>query len=583
MKRNQILLIVTITTIILAIVNSGCSRRPSNYIGMVNNRPITYEEYMIAQRYQFENYVVTTGFTPDTVTREQLSNQAFNNIVERNIFEEKLRKFNITVSYSEVIDTLTTNIPAVIINSGLFTEDGIFNHEKYRESLLTNNPVDLSILVRDYAETYVPRVKLKEKVIANYHIPEQEIRDEYLALNSSADASIICLYPSHFENVVIYDREIRDYYNENRFDYLTEPYAQIKYVIFPLKPSALDSLATKTKIDSIYTELMDDVPFPILAGNLSDSQTSVNRGEMPFMELEHFPVRIRNDLERLRLEEFTRPFAVTDGWVIYQLMARTRNMVKLREIFIKHRPSQRTRELLYNRIVNIRELATELGLENTAYEYDLDIYTTDIVKPEDPFIPYLGKSDGLIERAINARPGAIFEPISHNQLQAFVLVEVVDNQSRDFLPLQVVYDDIQVLLQKKRQFELAKQTAASYQRRFGYNRIIEEAEKEGFPVLHFDNFSINTYFPEIDPIHLTRAMFPSGRNRTVAQPVVGENGVYLGIVHRLDAADTDYLTTAVRSLIRERIIKNRGDELFNEWFQEQKANAKVHDWRNRLR
>ena len=574
---------IMILTTLMIIVISGCSRTASNYVGQVNDRNIGFEEFMIARRFQFENYVFNTGLTPNDATRQELSDRAFNNLVEGIIFQEMLRKHQITSSYQEAIDTLTARVPQVIINSGLFTENGSFNQEKYRQSLLTNEPVNLSILVRDYVDIYIPRVKLKEKVIDGYRVPEQEIQDEYLALNSSADVSIICFYPEYFSDIVILDREVRDYYNEHRVDFMTDPHIRIEYVLFPLRPNALDSMATKTRIDSIYTELQDDTPFPILAGNLSDSQTSVNRGEMPFMDLESFPVRIRSDLERLQLEEYTRPYAVTDGWVIYQLMAKTRNLVKLREIYVKHRPSQRTRDQLYDRIVNIRQLATEIGLQRTAFEYDLDLHRSEVVTPADPYIPILGKSDSLIERAVNARPGTIFEPIFHNQLQSYVLVSLLESQSRDFLQLQTVYDEIREILNVKKQRELTKQAAETYARRVNYNRILAEATKDGLPVLQFDNFNVNTSLLEIDPLLLTRAMYTQGKNRFVAQPVEGDSGFYVGVVHTLQQAKFRDMSPAERSQIRNRIVRQKGDELFAEWFQEQKESARVKDWRHRFR
>jgi hypothetical protein len=537
---------------------------------------------MIAQRNQFESYVLRTGLPPDDIARKEISDRAFHNLVEGIIFQEQLREHRITVSQREVLDTLLSNVPDVILDSRHFQEDGRFDHQKYRSSLLDNDPIDLSWLIEYYSDIYVPMEKLKQRVIDNHEIIDRELENEYLVYNSVANVSIIWIQPESFKDFIIHDREIREYYNEHRIDFLAQPYTKIDYIIFPLLPSSTDSLTTKTKIDSVYTELQDSTSFPILAGIVSDSQTSVNRGEMPFVELNEFPSRIRAALDSLNEDEYTRPFAVQDGWVIYQLMTRTRNLVKLREIFIQHKASERTRDQLYERIVNMRELATEIGLPNTAYEYDLQLHTSDIITPDDPYLPILGKSDRIIERAINSEPGTIFEPVFHNQLQAFVLISVVESQSLDYKPLHDVYDEIKEIIIRERQRELARIIGDTYYKDHSYNRIIQEAEREGFPVFHFDRFNHSTYFSPTDPINIARAIFISGKDRSVARPVETDEGVFIPVVHQLYPANVRAMTPADREELRERILREQKEELFIDWLNDKIDNARVRDWRHRL-
>jgi len=573
---------ISILALVLLLFLSACTSRPSEYVGKVNNRFITQEEYMVAQRNQFESYVLRTGLPPNDPARREISDRAFNNLVEGIIFQEQLREHRITVNQREVLDTLMTNIPDEILNSRHFQEDGQFDHQKYRSSLLDNDPIDLSWLIEYYSDIYVPMAKLKQRVIDNYKIPDRELQNEYQVYNSAADASIIWIQPESFKDFIIHDREIREYYNEHRADFLAQPHTKLEYIIFPLLPGSADSLATKTKVDSVYAELQDDTPFPILAGIVSDAQTSVNRGEMPFVELNEFPSRIRNALDGLNEEEYTRPFAVQDGWVIYQLMARTRNLVKLREIFIQHKASERTRDQLYERIVNIRELASEIGLPNAAYEYDLQLHSSDIVTPDDPYLPILGKSDRIIERAVNTEPGTIFEPVFHNQLQAYVLISVIESQSLEYRPLHDVYDEIKEIITRERQKELARIIGNTYYKDYNYNRIIQEAEREGFRVFHYDRFNIDTYFPPTDPIHIARAMFITGKDRSVARPIETDEGVFIPVIHRLYQADVRAMTSTDREELRERIVRDQKDELFIDWLKEKIDNARVRDWRHRL-
>lgn len=589
MKKLRTILLLCCIAVLSAGVS--CSRRPVEYAGMVNDRPITFEEYMIARRNQFESYVLNRGLTPDEAGWKEISDRAFNNLIEGIIFQQQLSRFNITVNRSEVIDTLTTNIPDVILDSHSFREDGRFAMEKYRNSLLNNDPVDLSWLVAYYHDIYVPREKLKSAVLEDYQLLEEELTNEYLVSTSSAEASVIFFPAEFFTDVVIQEREVRDHYSQHRTDFILEPYARIEFVIFPLTPSRTDSLNTKARIDSLHSELKEGTPFAMLAGRHSDSQTVVNRGEMPFLELSSFPQRIRNELEKLQIDEYTVPLQVQDGWVMYQLIAKTRNLVKLRELFISHRPSSSTRELLYNDIVRIRELATEIGLKRGAYEFELEMHTSDIVTPNDPYIELLGKSDSIVNRAVNTDAGTLLEPVFHNMLQAYVLIRVKESRSLSYKPLQQVSDQIRQQLHRQRQQELAGRKAHDFQKNYRYNRIIEQAEKEGFTLFHFDTFDIDraaesTELKDLgdkEIAQLLRAMFLPGRNRYVSVPVEGESGYYIGIVHSLNRAELRDLTSIDRSEIRDKLLVERGEELFRQWLQDKRRNARIRDWRHRLR
>jgi hypothetical protein len=580
-KRNQVSLLLLLSSVMVILLAGACSRKPTEYVGSVNDRYITYEEYMTARRNLFESFVLETGLTPDSSARKEIEDRAFNNLVEGIIFQQLLREYEITVTTSEVIDTLTDNIPEFIINSRQFNVDNDFNLQEYRTSLLESEPIDLSWLVRYYRNVYVPLEKLKQKILRNYLVDDQIIRNEYLVMNSSAEASIIFFDPEDFEGIRISNQEIRDYYTDNRAGFVREAFARLQFITFPLKPSAADSLKTKTEIDSVYTELEEGTPFAMLAGTVSDSQTTNNRGEMPFLEITDFPARIRTSLEQLQLNEYTRPFSVEDGWVIYQLIARTRNLVKLREIFVAHKASPQTREKLYDHIVNIRELATEIGLERTAYEFDLIWHETERVTPEEPFLPLLGKSDRIIDRAVNAQSGVIFEPVFHEQLQAYVLIQIMDSQRADYLPLPSVSDEIMDILTRRKQLEAARLRAEHYYRKFSYNRILAEAEKDGFPVSHFSSFTHNTSMEIADPLLLARAMFISGKERYITEPVVTNNGTFIVVIHKLNRADGRQITSEDREQLTTKILTARGDALFEEWLKVRIEGAKVRDWRQR--
>jgi peptidyl-prolyl cis-trans isomerase D len=566
--------------IIYLFIAYGCSRTSPSYIGMVNDRPITQQEYSAVVRSQYESYILETGIQPDEITWQRIQDQAWSNMVEGIIFQEQLRKHEIVVTHQETINHLIESPPELILNSRIFRTNEEFDTAKYRDSLINKEPVDLSWLIRYYFEIYIPLQKLEERIVDTMEVTDQEILKEFMIMNSAASASIIH-FPAHtYNNISISDREVRRYYQNNREQYVLEPYTEIKYVVFPLIPSTIDTLITKTRIDSVYTELQDGMEFGMFASMVSDSPTARDRGELPFRELSSLPDNIERQVGTLELEEYTRPISTYDGWVIYQLTARTRNLVKLREIFIEHKASPKTKQVLLDEIINIRTLAEEIGFDRAAYEYNLDVHATERITPDDPFIPILGKSDSIINRAINAEHGAIFEPVFHKLLNSYVLIHVVDNQRHDFKQVYAVADEIRRILHREKQQEMAENEAETYYRKQKYSRIIEQAQKDGITLYHFDILDMNTYFPDADITPLIREMLGAEKNRFVTKPVSLKNGSYIVVVHRFMAADRSKLE-GQRSQLRREIRERREKSYFSEWLKDKIENAKVRDWRSR--
>lgn len=574
------------TYIIIAVIacglNISCSKSATSYVGRVNGRPIKLEEYTLAIREQFEIYRLNTGMRPDNTVLQELMDKAWDNIIDGVVFQQNLQKYEISVTYEEVIDHLKDNIPEMVRSSRQFRDDyDRFDIESYHSSLTDNEPVNLSWLVRRYYEVELPRKKLQDKLFSRIDIPERDIRQRYTILNGSADASIIGFPSEAFSDVTVHDVEIRSYYENNRSDYLYEPYATLNYIVLPLKPSSLDSLRTKTVIDSIYAELQQGIDFRLMANVESDGPTANRGGELPFFEYSELPQNVRIAVESMSAGNFTRPFSTSDGWVIYQVENKTRNMVKLREIFIAHKASERTRTHRYNDVINVRNLALEIGLETTAQEIDKKLYVAENLTPENTTIPLLGKSDSLVERAINSREGAIFEPLFREDLYAYLIIEVKESQARGFKPLNDVSDEIRNKIKKRKQRELAQSTALQFYNDYSFRNIVSQARQQNFRLFDFDNFNINSSIADEKDIEkLAEKMLSPARNRLVTEPVQLDNGSYIGVVRTFKSPDMSNYENQ-RRIIRDMLLEEEKKTYYEVWFKEQIDSARVRDWRER--
>lgn len=579
---------ITVTVIILAIILlsiASCARTPTNYVGQVNGRPITIQEYNVAVRQQFERYMLDTGFTPDQEALRQLMDRAWRNIIEGIVFTQQLEEYGVTTTYREVIEHLKEkeNIPELIKESRHFqTEDETFDLAKYHQSLTENEPIELDWLVQYYYDLQLPKLKLEEKLLSEIEFSRRQLEQEFFIENASAEASVIVFSPEDFQYISVSNPEIRSYYEQNRADYALEPFASLNYMIIELKPGSADSLKTKAVADSVYKELQQGIDFRMLAENISDGPTANRGGQLSFVEYDELPANVRNAARDLEEGEFTRPLRTNDGWVIYQIDTKTTNLVRLREIFIEHKVSEKTRSKEYDRIVGIRELALDLGLPLAGQETGNEVHSVKNLHPRRTRIPKLGESHSIVERAIDSESGTLFEPLYREDLKSYVLIEIEDSQSRGFKSLNRVSDEIREKIFRKKQKEQAYREAQRFHKDYRYRNIIANAKRQDYEVIDYDFFNLNSEVKnEEDTEPLVREVLAAGRSEFVTKPVELSNGSYIGVVRRFHKPDMNLFDDQIPAL-REKLIEKKRGTYYSRWIREKVDRARVRDWRDRL-
>jgi hypothetical protein len=475
----------------------------------------------------------------------------------------------------EVMDSLEQHIPALIINHPLFMEDGQFQKDRYLKSLREGQPVDLTWLKEAYLQYYVPQQKLKSKLIETMSLNEQQVRKEFAVRNSSAKA-LVFAFPCTDYKPIVSTTEIVQYYQEHAREFERQPQADLGFTFFPVFPSKNDSLAVKAKIDSLYYRLQLGESFAHLANKHSTSATAIHDGDMGYVELDSIPAVYRTPISKLSVGQYSSPIFNKGEWYIYLLTDKTRNMVKLSEIALAPVISDETREAALDKIVRVRDLASTMGLAKAAKELDIKYGEANGVSLEKPKQAGILFESSVIERAIQAKAGYLFEPVFRQDLDGYLLMQVLNAQPYTQLPLEAVQDSIRSLLTRQKQYQMAKLDAEAF---YAKHRSDKADIVRGESKSHLDiaDMKVASQFTPNSSNQIASAILSLQKSESMTAPIAGKDAYYIGYSDLYRAPDWTKFDSQ-KSKIETAIRNSLWETYFQQWLNQQMKDAKVSIW-----
>jgi len=572
MKKSIITLIIIMTAILL-LANP-------EYIGKINKHKIKTTEYMLLTKNEFESFAIEHGATPTVQEQILLKEKAWNKLVEGYILKDIYKKYKISVSSNELLDTLRLNPPEVIKKSPQFyTKNGEFDFDKYEKSLKDNKPVDLDWVKQYYYISYIPYAKLKKQVISNRKISEEEIVRQYIAERNEIEGKAIIFKNDDFkENIDISQDEIIAYYRRHISDYEIPASCHLKWVKFPVQADRTDSLFAKAKADSLYQILSDGRDFSLIAGKYSDGVYAKNKGYAGYMELKTFPKSIRQSLEDAEINKVLPPYYMNGSYYIFKLTERTVSMVKLMIVQVDIKATDYTIKRINKEMEAFREMGNNVGFEVAAKEFQYSLEEKDTFNIKDVFIPGIGPSENIIRLSLRTQPGVIFEPIKNDKMNAYYVFYVHRNTPRSFKKIQDVSSNIISEISNTKSGEFTYKKALNWQKEYGKN-IMSQADSEGIEVFELRQFRINSKINnQLYPI-FNYEVLNQGNNKVI---VVKEDNctIIAQIDQHKDVSMLDY--SLYKDAIKNKLQQINQDKYFDDFMQKEKAKAKVKDYRNKL-
>ncbi|NOY77899.1 MAG: hypothetical protein GXO76_08525 [Calditrichaeota bacterium] len=566
---------------------TGIKHRP-NVLGEVAGKEIRLQQYYQALQNRIDSYRQRTNKDLTDAELKQLQNQTWEAMVQQILLGKEIKKRGIVVTDQEILYNLQHNPPQELRQNKSFQTNGKFDMNKYYQAMQNPQNDQFWMGVEDYLRSYLPYQKLQDMISSSVIVSNEEVRWEFIKKNEKAKVKYIYFSPTKFIDtpITVTDQEIKAYYKSHKDDYKEPETRKIKYVIFPVKPTASDTAAIYAEANRIIKKLKNGADFAEMASTFSDDAGSAQKGG----DLGYFGKGVMvKEFEKAafsaKVGQIVGPIKSSFGLHIIKVEDRKYENGKLkiraRHILLKFEPSEETKDSVKGKAAYFASNAKEEGFDRVAKQ------DTTIHVKESPyfrrggFIPGIGFNQDIAKFVFKNKPGAISEtPFETNQ--GYVVVEVASVKKKHIKPLDEVKNQIQnILLQKKRK-EKAGQWAAAERAKMHKPEDFElVAAKDSLTIKEAGPFTMDGFVSGVgnDP-DFKGAAFHLNVNE-ISQPVETVKGYYL--IKLLEKTSFDQKQFALqKDLIRQQLLQKKRQQAFTEWYSQLKAEAKIKDYRDQV-
>ena len=585
MKRHASWIILAIAAIfILSMAIEGIVsifvKNPYKYVGVIDNRKITYSEYKDLLSNTYASHFQENPETEiDDKLAQELNDKTWNNLLQVTLFSQEVKKRRIKVREKDVIARLKD--PAEDIKSiEQFQTNGVFDQSKY-EKMLYDNP-EFATFMESRVRGMLPFELLYEDVKSEVFFSYADLEEEYIKENTKVDADIIHFDPKLAVNVEATDEDMADYYERHKEDYKKGPARKYKFVRIALEPSEADKAAAKTKIDSLYKLIMEGADFAETARDFSDDPSASNGGDLGYFN-EGRMVQEFNDVAfAMKIGEISEPLKTEYGWHIIKCTGRKTGedgmpQVQASHILVKFTPSEdtkRNQEILAN---DLYDRARKIGLEQAAEELAYQMLETKDFYKDSQYIPILGKDEGQVAFAFSNRVGKLHEPykLGDNYIVAQISYKVGDH----YQEMAEVESRVKREVLQEKKLAVVTEMAENFLAENTPENYLKAAAAKDIAVVNGKDITADSSIPGIRRDLILNEAIMAMNAGDISGLIKGEFAAYIAIVIQRKEADMDVFEKDKVILYQTKLESKRNERL-NAWYKELIDNSNIIDNRS---
>jgi len=546
-------------------------------LGVVNGDPISLEEYNSRIQYYTNQYTQQTGNALTAEQRAIYETQAWEELVNTKLIQQKMEELGITVTDQELVDMVTGPDPDPFIKQQFGREDGTVDRAALNQALQADQNSQIWLLIENQLRQKRRQEKLNNFITAGLQVTDAEIEEMYIENNTLADINYVRFpYADIAESdIEVTESDLRTYYRQNSEDFEREENYRFKYISFSTLPTKQDTARTFERL----RELTDD-----FAQAENDSTFLVfNESDSPYRNSYVPEDEIR--------EEFKVVADLEDGEVseIIQTGGRLNLLKKIDE------NSEGINFLIYSQNIEADQFDTidkraeeaddfyfyateESSFEEEAEQRGFELKEAFATKGN-TFIAGLGSSQQVMNFLEKADEGDVSEPFELPS--QFVIVKVTEITPKGIQPFEEVQAQIEnIVTQQKRKQAAVEQVQ---QKLNTATSLLELAEALGKEVQTASNIRMSSTVltgtgrePKV-----IGAAFALGEEER-SGPIEGNSGVFVVQTENLRTADLSSLNATNRDLLKRQIEQRKNTAYLSVWLEQLKEEADITDNRSRL-
>jgi peptidyl-prolyl cis-trans isomerase D len=550
-------------------------------IGRVNGEAVMYDDYIATYRNLYDQVQRSQGQPITSQQTRQLEDQAWEQMVTSILIQQELDRRGIQVTDEEIREAALYAPPPALQNDPTFRTDGQFDLQKYQTFLRNSQDEQLLLYLESYYRDVLPRGKLLRQLTAGVYPTDAELWQSWRDQYERVEVNYVGLPPAQRVSdaeVEVTDREIRDYYDDNREDFQRPAQALVRAVVLGKAPLASDTAAALERAREVREEILGGADFAEVAARESaDEGSAAAGGSLGTFGRDYMDPIFEEAAFSASVGQVTEPVRTPFGYHLIEVESRTADSVTARHVLV---PIERTEEselTLLSHADSLELMSEQQGLDAASSAFDLPIQTV-TVQALIPFISGAGQVGEGVDWAMEeAAPGEV-SPLFETP-EAFYVLELVTATPAGELSLEDATPTIQsALMIEKKAERTVEEARALVQRVRGGQSLQEVAAAEGLDVVAAGPFSRYDFVPTLGSQNAAIGAAFGLRPGQVSDPIRANSNVFvLEQVNLVPADSTEWLDQ--KELQRQQLTSMLQNRRMDEWLQEIRSDARVVDRR----
>ena len=593
-------------------VGSYTSRR-SGRVADVNGTLISLDDYRASYTNLVEQVRQSFGnnLSEELIQTLQLRKRALDQLIDRSLMLQAAAKFKLTVSDEELAESIR--------NVAAFQTAGVFDSGRYINALSSNKLTPETFEVQQRDSLIIE--KLQAFISANIKVSDLEAQQWYIWNSTEVDIDYVILEPQRYKNIKPTDEEIRNYFDQNKDSYKTDPQIKARYLYFKPQDYAakvtvseddmreyyesnpekfktsktvearhilikVDSNAqaeaaesARTRIDNIFEMTKEGQEFAELAKKYSEGPTKTKGGYLGAFTRETMVKPFADKAFSMKAGEISEPVRTQFGWHIIKVEKinpeKTLSLSEAEGDILKTLKADISKNLAYDEAEAVNDASFKgQDLDSIARDRNLKILTTELFTQK--------KSPKGIKNGTRFSAVAFNLPLNEiSDVQDFgdgyFLIEVIDKIPAQIPEVKTVEANVKKDLLKEKQDEKARDEAKKLLLELKNGQPLTAVsqkfklapKKTGF---FKRNDSIPTIGNERD---IARIAFRLSDNNKLPEDVIKGQKGYFVISFRTRQEPTLEGFEKGKTEIKERLLQQKSFKTFDAWLTRIKSESQI--------
>ena len=572
------------------------SGRQGNEVGSLNGKPILFEDFNQLVSNEINRLDQQSGRLISDEEREYIRAVVWERLIADLIVQEQIEKNKIVVGDEEVLFQMKNNPPPFLQNSDAFQSFGRFDLEKYLDAVLNPSQIDWKPIEDFMQNVYLPSYKLQQYVSNAAAITSNDVLEDYKKRFLNYKVEILHVtekaIDQDFYNGLLADRpsddELRNLYNENISDYDQPELRYLKYVKWPIKSNANDTLRVKLEAEDLIFRLNDGEDFALLANTYTEDPSNsadpqnlkggnlgwFNKGQLlPEFEIASFEAEKGSIVGPILTEYGYHVIKVNDKRTVD-----SNEQVNASHILLTIQPGRGTENELKDTASIFALEATEYGFFALADSLGLEIQDSNGLRKESIFVDNFGVGRSAVNFAFNNVEGSTSDAIKNDNFFGVFFLDKVSKET--VISFEEVKEDLknEFLSDFKKNHikTLAESIKDNNKGEMDLSAIFQN--NENLEYVAEANSTLIGSFESIGKSNFIVGALANAKEGDIIGPLPTLRGqAFLRVIDIADVVVSDF--EEKKDAIKFSLLIDRQNAIWGNWLQALRDNADLKDYR----